>query len=204
MIQMSPVPFVALYLEMLFKTFERIVIAVLILSPLFLGFFFSFRILLTKEHISWFQLMTMIVGDSNYEDMMDEDRGFFYEIVAYFFFSAFILLVIIVVLNLLIGLAVSDVQKLKTYAQVTNLGNKVRSFYVADGFFGEGSKNLVKTKGWVFKLQHLNNNAKFKLSSALRVELLELARVRGCKGTTESKIDTHKTVNIPMEDVTYC
>jgi predicted transcriptional regulator len=94
---------------MLLKVFLRIVVASIAVSPLLLGFFFSFRILLTRETIGWFQLFAMVVSDSDYEQLMDEDRGDFYEIVAYLFFSAFILLVIIVVLNLLIGLAVSDV-----------------------------------------------------------------------------------------------
>ncbi|CAG7729886.1 unnamed protein product, partial [Allacma fusca] len=52
----------------------------------------------------------MTVEGSNYEEMMVEDCGLFYERTTYFFFSAFILLIIIVVLNLLIGLAVSDFQ----------------------------------------------------------------------------------------------
>ncbi|CAG7734583.1 unnamed protein product [Allacma fusca] len=197
MIQMNPVPFVALYLEMLFKTFQRIMIAVLIFSPLFLGFFFSFRILITKEDIGWFQLMTMIVGDSNYEDMMDEGRGYFYEVVAYFFFAAFIFLVIIVVLNLLIGLAVSDVQKLKAYAHVTHLGNQVRSFYVADAFYGMGRRSFVTTKRWTYELRHSNSESTKGLSNALKMELLQLARKRGCSdlGRMEFNKSTHRAVN---------
>lgn len=52
----------------------------------------------------------MVVSDVDYEELMDSDRGFFYDMIAYTFFTAFIILLVIVVLNFLIGLAVNDIQ----------------------------------------------------------------------------------------------
>lgn len=49
MVQMTPITYVVLYAEMLYKVFIRIMVASLGFSPLFLGFFYGFRILLTNE-----------------------------------------------------------------------------------------------------------------------------------------------------------
>ena len=94
-------------------------------------------------------MLTMIISDSDYEELKDKNRGIFYDMVAYFFFSAFIVIVVIVLLNFLVGLAVSDVEELKESALNTNLANQVRSYYISDAIYGDRLtiKNTVTKNG---------------------------------------------------------
>jgi hypothetical protein len=70
-------------------------------------------------------VLTMLVGELEYEDLFykrereerrdGEVRELFYPITSYVLYTVFLLLVTIVVMNLLVGLAVSDIQVSSKY-----------------------------------------------------------------------------------------
>jgi hypothetical protein len=87
------------------------------------------------------------------------------------------------------------------------LGNKVKSYYLLDGVYPEGSKKFVTSNGLVHEFHPLFKDKGNKLfPSPLRLELLNLARDSCCETDTPQVIENKNkdrpasTVKVKMED----
>ncbi|XP_011264522.2 LOW QUALITY PROTEIN: transient receptor potential channel pyrexia [Camponotus floridanus] len=125
-------PMFGLYIQMLtrvsinfFKLFTAYVV-------LIIGFAFGFNMLhnnyqsFTNPLISILKMIIMMSGELEFEDIcLLFDKDLKYPGSMYFIFFCFLLLVTIILMNLMIGLAVSDIQELRKRANLERLVHHV-------------------------------------------------------------------------------
>lgn len=128
MILVGRFPTFGLYIQM-FTTvafnFSKLFLAYL---PLLVGFSLSFGVLFSNyksfKSLIWGLLKTFIMmsGELEFEDIFyDDDAKIIYPGTAHIMFLAFELLVVIILTNLMVGLAVSDIQGLQQSAGLDRL-----------------------------------------------------------------------------------
>ncbi|KRT84307.1 Ankyrin repeat-containing protein [Oryctes borbonicus] len=95
---------------------------------LLIAFSLSFGVLLSKyksfKEPAWTLLKTIIMmsGELEYEDVFyDDEAPIIYPVTAHIMYLAFVLLVTIILTNLMVGLAVSDIQELQRSAGLDRL-----------------------------------------------------------------------------------
>lgn len=85
---------------------------------LIVGFALSFAVLFNKNNQFknyWVIVKTvvMMMGEYEYGDLFDEEKNYFLPVTSRIVFLIFIMLASIVLINLMIGLAVNDIQGLE-------------------------------------------------------------------------------------------
>ncbi|XP_068222415.1 transient receptor potential channel pyrexia-like isoform X1 [Palaemon carinicauda] len=120
------IPSVGIYVEMFKKVSVRMLTFACVYSSLFIGFSVSFYLVFEGEIFNnvWMSLLktlAMMVGELDFESVLGSDTKQTLPGTAHIIFVLFVLLMTIVITNLLVGLAVQDIQMLQKEAGVSRL-----------------------------------------------------------------------------------
>ncbi|EFA07512.1 pyrexia [Tribolium castaneum] len=121
-------PIFGLYIQMFTTVAVNFIKFVIAYFCLLLAFAFSFGVLFAKyksfKLLKWIiiKVLVMMSGELEYEDIFyDEEAPIQYDYTSQFVFLAYVILVTIILANLLVGLAVSDIQGLQQSAGLDRL-----------------------------------------------------------------------------------
>ncbi|XP_064081220.1 transient receptor potential channel pyrexia-like isoform X1 [Macrobrachium nipponense] len=120
------IPSVGIYVEMFKKVSVRMLTFACVYSSLFIGFSVSFYLVFEGEVFStiWMSVLktlAMMVGELEVSSILGKDTEQTLPGTAHVIFVLFVLLMTIVITNLLVGLAVQDIQMLQKEAGVSRL-----------------------------------------------------------------------------------
>ncbi|XP_068222416.1 transient receptor potential channel pyrexia-like isoform X2 [Palaemon carinicauda] len=119
-------PSVGIYVQMFLSVSVRMLTFACVYSSLFIGFSVSFYLVFEGEIFNnvWMSLLktlAMMVGELDFESVLGSDTKQTLPGTAHIIFVLFVLLMTIVITNLLVGLAVQDIQMLQKEAGVSRL-----------------------------------------------------------------------------------
>ncbi|XP_068222418.1 transient receptor potential channel pyrexia-like isoform X3 [Palaemon carinicauda] len=119
-------PNVGIYIQMFRRVSVRMLTFACVYSSLFIGFSVSFYLVFEGEIFNnvWMSLLktlAMMVGELDFESVLGSDTKQTLPGTAHIIFVLFVLLMTIVITNLLVGLAVQDIQMLQKEAGVSRL-----------------------------------------------------------------------------------
>ncbi|XP_059610570.1 transient receptor potential channel pyrexia [Phlebotomus argentipes] len=135
-------PIFGLYVQMFTKVAVNFSKFLLAYCCLLVAFGLSFGVLFANypafKTIPWALLktITMMAGELEFEDIFyDNERPLNYPVTAHAMFLAFVLLVTVILTNLLVGLAVSDIQGLQASAGLDRLSRQAELVSRLEGLF---------------------------------------------------------------------
>ncbi|XP_022210828.2 transient receptor potential channel pyrexia [Drosophila obscura] len=117
-------PIFGIYIQMFTKVAVNFGKFMLAYICLFVAFGLSFAVLFNDypafENITWsfLKTITMMSGELEFEDIFYGDYAVKFPVTAHIIFLAFVLLVTVILTNLMVGLAVSDIQGLQVSASL--------------------------------------------------------------------------------------
>ncbi|CAL8091609.1 unnamed protein product [Orchesella dallaii] len=134
LLQVGRFPALGLYVQMLGKVAANFGLFILAYACLLIAFALAFCVLF-PEHppyssvaLSILKVFTMMVGEVDYEDLFYSPKRvedpIVFPITAHLLYGAFVVIVTIVLMNLLVGLAVHDIQGLQKGAKLNRLSRQ--------------------------------------------------------------------------------
>jgi len=141
MVLIGKLPRFGKYVQM-FRTVASSVITLLVAYlPLLVAFMASFMIIFRSEDTfksryfpsSFLKLFVMMLGEIDLDPANQDSNAFQFSVSSHIFFFGFIFLVSIILMNLLVGLAVSDIQGLSKSAKINQLVKQVELIHSMEG-----------------------------------------------------------------------
>ena len=165
-------PGIGIYVHMFTKVSKVLVLYVIVYAPVILGFSFVFYILLSNKDTfmnppnAIIKTFVMLIGELEYEEnfllQMSGDGKFSTQLVL----VVFLLLGCIVIMNLLVGLAVSEIDKLRKQANEIRLKLRVEELIRQEDLFVKKPSLLDwLSTSWQTRIVHHHS-----LFSRLRIE----------------------------------
>ncbi|XP_034107752.1 transient receptor potential channel pyrexia [Drosophila albomicans] len=134
-------PIFGVYVQMFTKVAVNFAKFLLAYICLLIAFGLSFAVLFNDypafENITWCFLksFTMMSGELEFEDIFYGDYAVKYPVTAHIIFLSFVLLVTVILTNLMLGLAVSDIQGLQVSATLDRLVRQAELVSRLESFF---------------------------------------------------------------------
>ncbi|XP_063608800.1 transient receptor potential channel pyrexia-like isoform X2 [Penaeus indicus] len=135
----SLTPLVGIYLQMFIAVSLRMLKLTVVFLPLFLGFAAAFNLTLQCQYFATpvaalLKTLAMMVGDVSFNDIFNEPAGLFPR-TREILYIVYLLLMTVTGTNLLIGLAIEDIQVQMAQASASRLALTVRLEMYIDEFF---------------------------------------------------------------------
>lgn len=130
MLMIGQLPVFGSYVAMYQKVQKEFAKLFLAYSCILIGFSFSFAIIFSKEKLfsdpfmSFITMSTLMIGELSIDNFFDEnisDQSFFLLFTSQTIYILFVFFVTVVLMNLLVGIAVHDIQGLRSTAELSKL-----------------------------------------------------------------------------------
>ncbi|ODM89828.1 Transient receptor potential channel pyrexia [Orchesella cincta] len=136
--QINKHPETGIYMEMLKRVIITFSMFLLAFCPILIAFGCVFAMLLPtldqfRSYSVAVKILTMMTGEINFDEIFDDTDTLIKVLKTILLFS-FLTTVAIVLQNLLVGLVVSDIQKLKKEARESSLSTQLEQMYLMEAF----------------------------------------------------------------------
>ncbi|CAL8143950.1 unnamed protein product [Orchesella dallaii] len=217
-VQIGRLPQVAIYVEMFVKISVNFCWSLIMYSCLLIGFAMSFSILFPAKPrlrdlpLSMIQVLTMMIGELNYDGLFhDVEDGedanvdtaakndsikysLHHRFSGHVWYVTFIVFITLVLMNLLVGLAVNDIQGIRKNAEIYVIKRRIRyiaylekSFFEATAFIPSIVKKFLRENVVIAKPSKPSNNFLCCLNF-----LCTPVELKNCKLTTRPNDPSNK------------
>ncbi|CAG9763000.1 unnamed protein product [Ceutorhynchus assimilis] len=206
-------PFFGTYVAMYSSVQREFAKLFLVFACLLIGFTVSFCVLFPESevfsniYIGFLTILVMAIGEMNLDMIVkpdEKDKVFMLRGSTEIIYATFVTCVTIILLNLLVGIAVSDIQGLRKTAKLTKLVKATKLIYIIEcALFNDNrilskmfrSGTLVSSKGYCMLSIKLNNGDKVIPRHIIELAC-EVARKKCCKKRIVNRCNNLKNINI--------